>query len=218
MSRTNRLALKLVADVMNRGAARVRAITAGEQNEFGRALKDLDNLARKAQIPMALGGGQAATHYGFRGGTEDIDIVVGKDNLDKFLRYAPDFGFKVVWRSKSGWHTLDHSGIEINVIPEGGKAKDSSPTLIPGPEQLGVTEGLGVACLSGLLEMKIATGRAKDFGHIAELLKITPDAEIDTCRTHLRGVHSDYLREFERLVQQVEQEKEQEQRRGKRHL
>jgi hypothetical protein len=214
MDRTNRVALRLIGEIFEKSSESVRAITAAESNRFSQALEALNELARKAKIPIALVGGMAATHYGFRGGTDDIDVVVGKDDLDQFLMYAPQFGFKVAWRSKTGWHTLEHGDVEINVVPEGGKAKNTSPTTIPGPGQLGVEEGLGVACLAGWVELKLATGRAKDLGHISELMKKASESEITACRNHLRGIHSDYFQEFERLLNQVEEEKEQERERG----
>jgi len=177
-------------------------------------MDDLRRLATDAKISIALVGGLAAVHYGFRGSTDDIDVAIGRDHLERFLRYAPQYGFKVQWRSKSGWHTLEHGDVEINVVPEGGRARNTAPTTIPGPEKMGVTEGLGVACLSVLLELKLAAGRVKDKGHIVELLKRVPAEEITRCRTHIQGVHEDYLNELDRLLQSVEEEKEQERERG----
>jgi hypothetical protein len=214
MSRVDRIALRLIGERVTRSLESVRSVTASERNRFRRALDDLDRLSRAAKIPIALVGGMAAVHYGFRGSTEDIDIAVGKDDLDKFLLYAPQFGFKVAWRSKSGWSTLEHGDVEINVVPEGGKSKNTSPTTIPGPRQMGVSEGLGVACLSALMELKVAAGRVKDYGHIVELLKRIPADQIPPCRLHLEGVHPEYLRQFDQLIQQAEEEKAQEGDRG----
>jgi hypothetical protein len=192
----------------------VRSVIAAEDNRFSRAMADLRRLADEKNIPMALVGGMAAAHYGFRGGTEDIDVAIGKDNLDRFLLYAPQYGFKVQWKSKTGWHTLEHGDVEINVVPEGGKSKDTSPTTIPGPAQMGVEKGLGIVCFPVLMELKLAAGRGKDIGHILELLKRAPEGEIPRCQDYVRGVHPDYARELDRLVQQAEEEKQQEVERG----
>lgn len=214
MTRTVRLALKLIGKQAARSLESVRFVTAAEHNRFSQAMESLRRLSDEKNIPIALVGGLAAIHYGFRGSTEDIDIAIGKDNLDRLIQYAPQYGFKVVWKSKSGWHTLEHGDVEVNIVPEGGKAKHTAPTTIPGPHQMGVEKSLGIACLPVLMELKISSGRAKDFGHLAELLKRVPYEKISDCQYYIRSVHPDYARELDRLIQQAEEEKEQEKERG----
>jgi len=68
-------------------------------------------------------------------------------------------GFKVAWESTLGWHALTHEDVEINIVPEGGKARDTSPTLIPGPDQMGVKSGLEYASIESWMELKISSGR-----------------------------------------------------------
>jgi hypothetical protein len=215
MTRIGRLAIRLIGERVTRSQESVRSITAAENNRFSRAMEDLHRLSDDKKIPIALVGGMAAVHYGFRGSTEDIDIAIGKDNLERFLQYAPQYGFKVQWRSKSGWHTLEHGDVEINVVPEGGRAKHTAPTTIPGPTQMGIEKGLGVVCLPVLMELKLAAGRAKDFGHLVELLKRVPLEEISRCQGYIQGVHPDYAQELDRLVHQAEEEKQEERERGR---
>ncbi|MCY2967247.1 MAG: hypothetical protein NT069_27035 [Planctomycetota bacterium] len=55
----------------------------------------------------------AAIRYGYPAMTDDIDIVASRDALDELLSNAPMFGFRVQWRSKSGWHTISFEDVEI---------------------------------------------------------------------------------------------------------
>lgn len=129
---------------LRRGCEGIEAVSNmnGDGNRFSRALIDLQRLADEQQIPIAIIGGLAAIRYGYPAATQDIDVAVGKNHLAKLVLVAPHYSFTVAWESKSGWHTLTHADVEINVVPEGGKARDASPTEIPGPQQMGVVSGL----------------------------------------------------------------------------
>jgi len=190
-------------------------VTSNEPNRFTRAFEALNRLAHTHQVPLAIVGGLAAIHFGYPAITEDIDLVVSKDDLDRLLGDAPYFGFKVKWRSTTGWHTLTFEDIEINIVPEGGKARDSSPTTIPGPRALGVTEGLNFPELPGWIELKLSSGRAKDRTHIIEVLKTLDDSQIANVRKHIAGVHAQYDALFDQLIVEATEEKRQEQERGK---
>ena len=134
------LSRKIVA-ILNRGYESIRAVLASEENRFTRVLADLRRLSQEGGIPLAIVGGLAAIHYGYLAGTQDIDIGVARNQLEALMRAAPQYGFKVVWEAKAVRHTLTHGDMEINIVPEGGKTRDNSPTTIPGPVKLGVSTG-----------------------------------------------------------------------------
>ncbi len=186
-------------------------------NRFVKALEDLQRLSESLQFPIAIVGGLGAIRYGYPAATEDIDISIGKDRLEQFLIAAPDFGFTVAWKADSGWHTLMHGDVEINVVPEGGKAKHTSPTTIPSPEQMGVTAGLGYASLTSWMELKISSGRQKDLAHIVEVLKKCDAAQVVQAQQHLSRVHESYRATLDRLIAEAIEEKQQENDRGNRH-
>ena len=193
-------------------SASVKAVTgmAGEENRFTIAMQALDRLATEQQLPIAIVGGLAAIHYGYPAVTEDIDVAVGSSHLDQLVVKAPAYGFKVVWKATSGWHTLMFGDVEINVIPEGGKAKDSAPTAIPGPQAMGVQAGLHFASLPSWIELKISSNRQKDRAHIVEVLKVSSAEAIERIRSHLVQVHEAYVLLFDALASQAEDEKSQE--------
>ena len=201
--------------VLDRGSESVRAVLEAEENRFSRALRDLQNLALGEGIPIAIVGGLAAIRYGYPAATQDIDIVVARSQLDALVQAAPKYGFKVAWRTKSGWHTLTDGDVEIYVVPEGGKAGSSVPTTIPGPAQLGVAKGLDYATLPGWIELKLSSGRQRDRAHVVDVLKKAAPQTVQLARKHLSHVHHSYLSLFDELLAKAKQEKSQERKRGR---
>jgi hypothetical protein len=207
--------LRAGADVLERGSESIRAVTAGEQNRFARAFDALNQLALASGTPLAIVGGLAAIHFGYPAVTGDIDIVVARDALDRLFDVAPQFGFKVKWRSKVGWHTLQFEDVEINIVPEEGKARDSAPTTIPGLTKLGVASSLGYSNLPGWIELKLSSGPTKDRTHIVVVLKTLASDRISEIRRHASGVHSRYGDLLDQLIEEANEEKRQESDRGK---
>lgn len=189
--------------ILERGSESVSAVMAGEDNRFTRALGALQTLAHAEGIPIAIVGGLGAIRYGYPAATQDIDVAVGVAHLASLVRAAPQYGFRVARESKTGWHTLTFGNVEINVVPQGARARDTAPTAIPSPEELGVSEGLGYASLAGWLELKLSAGRQKDRAHVVEILKTTPPDAIDAARARIASVHHEYATLFDQLYREA---------------
>lgn len=212
----SRLAPAILASaaILNRGSESVRAVLSSEENRFTSALAALEQLSLGEGIPIAIVGGLGAIRYGYPAATQDIDIAIARHQLAAFIAAAPKYGFKIAWEAASGWHTLTHGDVEINVVPEGGKAQDSAPTTIPGPSKLGVQQGLDYANLPGWIELKLSSGRQKDRAHVVEVMKKNDPQSIQAARQCIAQVHQAYLELFDQLLEQAQAEKAQEERRG----
>jgi hypothetical protein len=127
---------------------------------------------------------------------------------------APKYRIKVVWQDPDGWHKLHVAGVDIDVVPEGGKPQRHAPTTIPGPKQLGVAKGADYAALPGWIETKLASNRIQDRADVAQVIKRSTPAALAKVRNHLAKVHQIYLRRFEELHAAAEDEKLQERERG----
>lgn len=200
--------------ILNRGSESVRAVLMAEDNRFSRALEDLQRLAIQEKIPIAIVGGLGAIRYGYPAATQDIDIAVAQNQLAKLILSAHLYGFKILWESLSGWHTLTHGEVEINIVPEGGKARKTAPTCIPSPQILGVQQGLDYALLPGWMELKISSGRQKDRAHVVEVMKKTDESSLTMVRSHLVSVHQNYVQIFDQLYEDAKAEIDQENERG----
>ena len=209
------LEIESALNTLSRGCEGIETVmsTNKEENRFSRALQALQDLSFATDMPIAIVGGLAAIRYGYPAATQDIDIAVCQVHLAQLIRSAPQYGFKVAWESKSGWHTLMHGDVEINIVPEGGKARDTSPTSIPSPIDMGVADGLQYASIESWVELKISSGRQKDRAHIVEVLKKSDDKSIAAIDRHLGNVELIYQTEFKNLVAEAIKERQQEENR-----
>jgi thiamine biosynthesis protein ThiC len=201
--------------ILSRGCEGIEAVMSSnlEANRFTNAFEDLQRLSTENQIPIAIVGGLAAIRYGYSAATQDIDIAISKRDLETLVHVASRYGFKVVWESKIGWHTLTHGDVEINVVPEGGRARDSSPTEIPGPTEMGVMSGMDYARIESWVELKISSGRQKDLAHIVEVLKKSEQPTIKRIIDHLEHTNESYKKMFDGLLVEAVKERQQEQNR-----
>ena len=188
----------------------------GEASKIGSAQAVLKDLALEEGIPLAYVGGLGAIYHGYERTTKEIDVVVPKSALDAIIRVAPKYRIKVVSKDPDGWHKLHFGGVDIDVVPEGGKPQRHVPTTIPGPKQLGVAKGGNYAGLPGWMETKLASNRIQDRADVVQVIKRSSPASLAKVRNHLAKVHRVYFRRFEELHVAAEQEKAQEQERGGR--
>ena len=202
------------AEVLYRNAAAVRAVEGIEVNQFTRALEALERLAAAIDAPLALVGGLAGIYHRAMVTTLDIDVVVPADKLDAVITQAAQCGLLVKHASDDGWHRLafaDEQGeVAIEIVPAGRKSpRDPAyapPT--PGPRELGVERGLGYASFAGWVALKLVANRDKDRYHLIEALKQAGEMDVASVVVRLRSLDPSYLKEFQRLVEAAEAEKQ----------
>jgi hypothetical protein len=185
-----------------------------EDSHFDRVFQTLGTIARKKGIAMAIVGGVAAIHHGYERLTNDVDVVIGRRDLDAIIRVAPSYGMKVIWQDPSGWHKLELEDVRVEIVPEGSKPSPHAPTTVPGPKQLGVSSGMGFATLEGWIETKLGSARRQDQADIVQVIKRISPSALNRIRKHIGGVHAKYLSLLEELAPAARQEKKQEKERG----
>jgi hypothetical protein len=173
---------------------------------YGRVIRALDHLLKTIKSEAVVAGGWAVWRHGYLGRvTQDVDIVVPAGALDEFLRAAAVSGFEVFPAHGGRWPKLRHkeSDVEVDILPEGatpGTASKPAPTTIPHPSRLGARVGaLTYVDLAGLIELKLAAGRARDDSDVVELVLANPD-RVDAVRRHLATVHVYYRERFDELA------------------
>lgn len=176
---------------------------------FGRAIRAVDHLLQAMDCPAVVAGGWAVWRHGYVGRvTEDVDIVLPADRIDEFLNAATFCGFERLPVRPGNWPKVRHkeSDINVDVLPEGatpGTISRLAPTTIPHPDHLGA-EGrmLKYVSLHGLIELKLAAGRARDESDVVELIRTNPD-QMPGIREHLAKVHPRYVSQFDILVEKA---------------
>jgi len=143
---------------------------------LARLSSDLENHG----IPYAVIGATALLAHGYPRLTEDIDLLMTREGLEKFhaeligLGYAPAFpGARKRLRS-----TID--GVSIEVMTTGEYPGDGKPKPVSMPDPATAStriDGVSFVTLEKLIELKLASGisaphRLKDLADVQELIKI----------------------------------------------
>ena len=120
-----------------------------------------------------------------------------RSDLDRFTQVARNSASRLPAKRRPAGTALTHDDVEINVVPEGGKARTTAPTSVPSPTKLGVPTGLDYADLPGWMELKLSSGRQKDRAHIVEVMKVADDEVIRQAReVRLQLIDMAYLSPF----------------------
>jgi hypothetical protein len=141
---------------------------------YDRITERLDELG----ISYALIGGYALILYNVRRFTEDIDLLVSKNDLDRLLQALVSRGYL---RLPPGGRNLRdvETGVHIEFVvtgefPGDGKAK---PLAFPDPSTVAeVRERIKVIDLKSLIELKLASGmtakaRLQDLADVQRLIQ-----------------------------------------------
>jgi hypothetical protein len=141
---------------------------------------------KACDIDYAVVGAVALLAYGYPRFTEDIDLILTPEGLEKFHRellglggyglvgYTPAFpGSRKRFKSFP-------EGISIDVIISGEFPGDGKPKAVSMPEPASVSveiDGVRFVTLEKLIELKLASGmtapdRLKDLADVQELIKV----------------------------------------------
>lgn len=179
---------------------------------YGRVIRALDRLLEATGCQAVVAGGWAVWRHGHLGRvTQDVDIVVPAAAVEELLRAAVLSGFEVTPASAGLWPKLRHkeSGVSVDLLPEGatpGTPAHPAPTTIPHPSRLGARgTRLCYIELPGLVELKLAAGRARDDGDVVELLRANVD-RIGAVREHVARVNEAYAARFDALLARAQEQ------------
>jgi hypothetical protein len=142
-----------------------------------RITKKLDELG----IPYAVVGGMALFHHGYRRFTDDVDLLVTKDDLKTIHEKLEGLGWNPAFTGSK--HLKDaQTGVKVEFLTTGDYPGDGKPKPVsfPDPKNSFVTiDGMNFIDLHHLVEMKLASGmsninRMKDLTDVMEIIKFVP--------------------------------------------
>jgi hypothetical protein len=175
----------------------------------GRLRQTLHRLAERLAaegIAYALVGGLALAEHGYPRLTEDIDIVLTAEGLERFAErcgYRPAFaGARKSFRDAQ-------TGVRIEVLVTGEFPGDGlpKPVAFPDPALPETTielDGIRVIALERLIEMKLASGlsashRLRDLADVQDLI-----ARLDLPLTLAERLHPSLASAFANLWEQAQ--------------
>ena len=179
---------------------------------YGKTIKDLERLLKAAQASSVVAGGWAVWSHGYVGRvTEDVDIVIGQGKIETVQHLAQHFGFEFYSPPPGKWPKMIHRStkIDVDILPEFGiPGTPSRPAPVPighPTRYQAVEDWLTFIPLTGLIELKLGAGRAKDIADVVELIKVH-SAELPAILQHLATVHLSYKEQFSELIRQAAEE------------
>ncbi len=142
--------------------------------------KTLRKIARRLDdlgIPYAIAGGMALFFHGYRRFTEDVDILVSREDLARIHQELQGLGYVPPFRASKNLRDAE-LGVRIEFLVSGDFPGDGKPKPVAFPKPADVrTELEGIACLKlpTLVELKLASGmthprRGKDLIDVEELI------------------------------------------------
>jgi hypothetical protein len=146
-------------------------------NALARLCADLE----RHEIDYMVIGAVALLAYGYPRFTEDIDLVLTPEGLEKFhleligLGYVPAFP-----GARKRLRAAGSAGVSIKVLTAGEYPGDGKPKPVsfPVPATASVNiDGVRIVTLEKLIELKLASGmtapdRLKDLADVQELIKV----------------------------------------------
>jgi len=136
-------------------------------------------VARLAElgVPYAIAGGMALFFHGFRRFTEDVDILVTRDGLERLRQGLTGLGYLPLFEGSRNLRDTE-SGVRIEFLVTGEYPGDGKPKPVsfpdPGEASVG-EEGVRWLSLPHLVELKITSGmthpgRLRDLADVQELI------------------------------------------------
>ncbi|MCD9186067.1 MAG: nucleotidyltransferase family protein [Pyrinomonadaceae bacterium] len=149
----------------------------GTLNEtLRRVAKDLEDRG----IEYSLIGAIALNQHGYRRFTEDIDLLLTREGLEKFQKELVGLGYRPAFEGATKKFRTTQENVTVEIITSGEFPGDGKPKAVvfPNPtENQTEIDGIKTLTLEKLVELKLASGmtaphRLKDLADVQELIKV----------------------------------------------
>ena len=146
--------------------------------ETGPVHDTLRSLARRLpeeQIEYTIIGGMALALHGFVRPTQDIDLLMTPEGLDRFHERLVGRGYVPVFSGARKHFRDAATGVKVEVITTGEYPGDGKPkaVIFPDPVDVSVEVGdLHVVRIETLIELKLASGLSADHRMLRDLADV----------------------------------------------
>ncbi len=150
-----------------------------EKSAVHLALHKITQQLGELDIPYAVAGGMALFFHGVRRFTEDVDILVTPEGLQRIHQELQGRGYVPVFPGSKSLRDAE-SGVRIEFLVAGDYPGDGKPKPIsfPDPSRSSIEkDNVRWLLLPNLIELKIASGmtdpgRLKDLADVQELIRL----------------------------------------------
>lgn len=141
-------------------------------------LRRLTTKLRELDIHYAVVGGMALYFHGFARFTDDVDLLVNRDELSLLQSKLIGLGYRPLFAGSKNLRDTE-SGVKIEFLISGDYPGDGKPKPVafPDPARSGVEiQGIQILQLPKLIELKIASGmslanRMRDLADVIDLIE-----------------------------------------------
>jgi len=149
------------------------------ESEVQKSLRRITGRLNHLGIDYAVVGGMALFLHGFRRFTEDVDILVTREGLQRLHEALEGSGYRPPFAGSKNLRDTEN-GVRIEFLVAGEYPGDGKPKPVAFPEPGSVAteqEGVRLLNLEALIELKLASGmtgvgRLKDLGDAQEMIKL----------------------------------------------
>ena len=184
------------------------------EGEVQKSLRRITGRLNDLGIDYAVVGGMALFLHGFRRFTEDVDILVTREGLQRLHEALEGSGYRPPFAGSKNLRDTEN-GVRIEFLiagefPGDGKAK---PVAFPEPGSVASEqEQIQVLNLESLIELKLASGmsggieRLKDIADVVEVIKMLglPETISDRLNPYVGDRYRELWQEIEAARKQRE--------------
>jgi hypothetical protein len=150
----------------------------GKSAVYG-TLEKITKRLKELNVPYAVAGGMALFFHGLRRFTEDVDIIIRREDLPLLHHKLEGLGYIPVFSGSKNLRDAE-SGVRIEFLVSGEYPGDGKPKPVAFPDPKTVSQdkdGISWLSLKSLIELKLASGstnpaRLKDLADVQELIRI----------------------------------------------
>ncbi len=132
-----------------------------------------------ARLPYVFVGAMALNAHGFRRSTEDIDLCMRREDLERFRReFVGSVYQPVAGRPRRFYDPATQVTFDILVAGEvAGNTRKQKDVRFPDPSEAEWIDGAPFVSLPRLIEMKLVTWRYQDWADVVGLIRVHNLAE-----------------------------------------
>jgi hypothetical protein len=140
--------------------------------------RTLSNVARRlsdAGIDYAVIGGMALALHGFVRPTQDVDLLVSPEGLEKFHAELVGRGYVPTFQGARKHFRDTETGVKVEMITAGEYPGDGKPKPVIFPDPASKSETIGehrVIKLPTLIELKLASGLSAEHRQLRDLADV----------------------------------------------
>ncbi len=136
-------------------------------------LRRLQENLRREGLPYIVIGALAMAAHQYRRATEDVDVCMRSDDLERFKERLVGTAYRTV-EGRTRRFEDPQSNVTFDVLISGelaGRVTRNTDIRFPDPDEAIQEEGIPTVTLPRLIELKLVTWRLKDWADVIELMR-----------------------------------------------